>query len=371
MDTEQLPNETAPDTTGFPSTPAPPRNDGGKKRRAGIVILILIISGTIIGFSWWVRSKTHISTDNAFIEARIHSISAKVSGTVVQVSAKDNQFVKKGDLLVEIDPADYRVQVKNAEAELDVARNDTSGDYANIDAAKASVEFARAKLDQAELDSKRGKALYAKEVIPKEQLDRLETARKIAESQLHAIVGNLRKELAKLGLPGPGGKDARIKQKKAKLDEAGLNLSYTRIYAPADGYITRKSVEPGNNLQPGQALMAVVALDDSWVTANYKESQLTHVKPGQQVEFSVDAYPGQKFKGGVESIMAGTGAAFSLLPPENASGNYVKVVQRIPVRIAIDKGADPEHRLRVGMSVVPSILTERRLVDILKELNPF
>ncbi len=369
MEQEKPSIDTTPDSREAPATP--PKTGTGKKRRAGIVILLLIIAGTVTGFSWWIKSKTHISTDNAFVEARIHAISAKVTGTVIQVPVKENQHVKKGDILLELNPADHQVLVKNAAAELDVARNDTSGDYANIEAAKAAVDFAQAKLDQAELDLKRGKALYAKEVIPKEQLDRLETARRVTESQFHSIMGNLRKDLAKLGLSVKGVKDPRVTQKQARLEEAQLNLSYTRIYAPADGYITRKSVEPGNNIQPGQPLMALVALDDAWVTANYKESQLTHVKPGQKVDFEVDTYPGQKFRGSVESIMAGTGAAFSLLPPENATGNYVKVVQRIPVRIAIDKTSDPEHRLRVGMSVVPSIITGRKLGDILKDLNPF
>ena len=213
------------------------------------------------------------------------------------VAVKDNQPVKKGDLLVQLDPQDYQVQVQNAQAELDMARNQTSGDYAQVGAAKASAELAKARLDQAELDLHRGKALFIKEVIPREQLDRLETQRRIAESQLRETRENVRKEQSSLGLSGRGGKEARVAQKQAKLEEARLNLSYTRIYAPADGYVTRKSVEPGNNLQPGQPLMAVVALEDSWVTANYKESQLTHVAPGQRVEFQVDAYPGSKVRG--------------------------------------------------------------------------
>jgi len=135
--------------------------------------------------------------------------------------------------------------------------------------------------------------------------------------------------------------------------------------APNDGYVTRRGVEAGNYVQPGQALMAVVSLKDAWITANYKESQLTDVRPGQKVEFTVDSYPGRRFTGQVESVMAGTGAAFSMLPPENATGNYVKVIQRVPVKIAIDKGSDPEHLLRVGMSVVPVILTGRRFTDVI------
>ena len=367
MEQEKQSIEPTPAQEDAPAAPA----GTGKKRRAGMVILLLLVVGTVIGFSWWIKSKTHITTDNAFVEARIHTISARVSGTVIQVPVVDNQPVKKGDLLVVLDPADYMVRVANAAASLDIAKNETSGTYAQVDAARAAVNSDRAKLEQTELDLQRGKALHKKEVIPKEQLDRLETARRVAAAKLAETEGSVRQALALLGLTGTGGKDAQVARRTAELEESRLNLSYTRIYAPADGYITRKSVEPGNNLQLGQALMALVALDDAWVTANYKESQLTHVNPGQKVEFTVDTYPGQKVLGNVESIMAGTGAAFSLLPPENATGNYVKVVQRIPVRIAIDKASDPDRRLRVGMSVVPTIITGRKAMDILKELNPF
>ncbi len=363
--------ESAPGTREAPHAAAAAKNVNGKRRRAGIVILLLMTAGIATALAWWATGKAHISTDNAFIEARTHAVSAKVGGTVLNLLVNDNQPVKRGDLLVELDPKDYQVQLRNAQAELEMARNQTSGDYAGVDAAKASAELARARLDQVELDLQRGRALFAREVIPREQLDRLETQHRIAESQLREARENVRKEESGIGLSSRGGKEARVAQKQAKLEEARLNLSYTRVYAPADGYVTRKSVEPGNNLQPGQPLMAVVALDDAWVTANYKESQLSHVEPGQMVEFRVDAYPGRKFTGSVESIMAGTGAAFSLLPPENATGNYVKVVQRVPIKITIDKESDPEHGLRMGMSVVPTIHTGRKLADILKELNPF
>jgi membrane fusion protein (multidrug efflux system) len=168
-----------------------------------------------------------------------------------------------------------------------------------------------------------------------------------------------------------GSREAKVAQRQAQLAEAQLHLAYTKVLAPADGYVTRKNVEPGNYLQPGQPVMAIVSLDDAWITANYKESQLTHVRPGQQVRIKVDAYPDKTFSGTVESIMAGTGAAFSLLPPENATGNYVKVVQRIPVRIALDHDSDPDQLLRVGMSVVPTIDTGQNQLAILKGLLPF
>ncbi|HJV35380.1 MAG TPA: HlyD family secretion protein [Geomonas sp.] len=331
-----------------------------KRRRGGIVLLVIIIVGAVLGVRQWMHAKTHIETDDAFIESHVHSVSSRIPALVKTVAVRDNQFVHKGDLLVELDDSDFRARMKTAAASVEVAKNETSGDYAQVDAAKASVGLASATLEQADLDLKRGQKLYAKEVIPKEQLEKLTTARRVAEMRLKEAQESERRAEAMLGMAGSGSREARVAQKQGELQTAALNLSYTRIVAPTDGYVTRKSVEAGNYVQPGQALMALVTLDDAWVTANYKESQLTHVRPGQQVEFKVDSYPGHVFRGTVDSIMAGTGAAFSMLPPENATGNYVKVVQRIPVKIAIDRKSDPEHLLRVGMSVVPTILTEER-----------
>ena len=331
-----------------------------KKQRGGIVLAVILVFAVAFGLQQWVHSRTHIQTDNAFIESHIHSVSSRIPAMVRRVAVVDNQYVHKGDLLVELDPADYQARVKTAAAALEMARNETSGDYAQVESARASIGLAKARQEQANLDLKRGEALYAKEVIPREQLDRLRTALRVAQLQLKEAQEAENRAAALIGISGTGSKDARIAQKQGELETASLNLSYTRIVAPNDGFVTRKSVEAGNYVQPGQAQMALVTLEDAWVTANYKESQLTHVRPGQRVEFTVDSYPGRRFTGSVQSIMAGTGAAFSMLPPENATGNYVKVIQRIPVRIAIDKGSDPEHLLRVGMSVVPTILTGRR-----------
>lgn len=343
---------------------APRQGRGGKRRIAGIVIIVLMAAGAIGGVHLWLRSLTHISTDNAFVEAHVYSLSARVPGNVTRVNVDDNQLVHKGDLLVELDAADYRAKEADATAALAIAKNETLGDHAQVEAARADLNLTRANLAQADIDLTRARRLYGREVISKEQLDRAETARKVAQSQVNAAQEALRKAQALVGAT-PAGKDARVAQKAAQLEESSLNLSYTRIYAPADGYITKKSVEPGNNVQAGQPLLALVALNDTWVVANYKERQLTHVKPGQLVEFEVDAYPGKTFRGRVDSIMAGTGSAFSLLPPENATGNYVKVVQRIPVKIIVDKASDPTNLLRVGMSIVPSIVIDASPWDIL------
>ena len=343
--------------TTAPSEKKEQKSGLSKKKRGGIVLLVIVVAGGLFGLRQWVRSQTHIETDNAFIEAHIHSVAARIPGLVQQVAVVDNQFVHQGDLLVELDPADYRARTTSATASLEMAKNQTSGDYAEVESARANVNLAAAKLEQANIDLKRAEALYAKEVIPREQLDRARTAQKVALAQVREANESENRAKAMIGLSGTGSKDARVAEKQAELQTAQLNLSYTRIVAPSDGYVTRKGVEVGNYVQPGQALMAIVPLEGTWITANYKESQLNHVRPGQEVEFTVDGYPGRHFRGKVESIMAGTGAAFSLLPPENATGNYVKVTQRIPVRIAIDSMSDPEHLLRVGMSVVPTILT--------------
>jgi membrane fusion protein (multidrug efflux system) len=345
-------------------------NNGGR-RKVGIVLLVLVLLGVLVGGWFWYKSKVEVATDDAFVRAHLHQISARVPGHVVNVPLEDNQLVEPGDLLVTLDDADYRVKVANATARVDVARNDASGNYALINAVQATLQQAEARRAQAILDLSRGEALFAKEVIPRERLEQLQTARKIADGAVAEARENLARARATVGAGRNGDLEASVAQRVAELELAKLDLSYTRIVAPVAGYVTHKAVEVGINVQAGQPLLTLVQLDDPWVVANYKESQLTHVEPGQKVSFSVDTYPGVTFSGRVDSIMAGTGAAFSLLPPENATGNYVKVVQRIPVKIVIDRDSDPQHLLRVGMSVVPTIFTGRSLGDIISHLNPF
>lgn len=339
-----------------------------KKRHIGTLLVLLLVAW---GGLWlWYRSKALVETDDAFVESHVHVISPRVAGHVLRVLVKDNQRVAKGELLVELDPAEYQAQVNRAAAVLALAENQTSGDHAAVDQARAGVGQARAVLEQAELDLQRGEALLAREVMPKEQVDRLRTAVRVARARLQESLEALKRARAVIGQSVRGG-EARIAQRRAELAAAQLALSYTRVVAPADGYVTRKNVESGNNVRAGQPLLALVELEQPWIVANFKEGQLAHVRPGQKVEFAVDAFPGRSFSGRVDSIMAGTGAAFSLLPPENATGNYVKVVQRIPVKIAIDLESDPQHLLRVGMSVVPTIHTGLGLGEALAGIIPF
>ena len=358
------------------------QDNNNKKKKLGFVVLgIIIIVGAVTLFLYLRYKATHISTDDAFVDGHIHTIASKVKGTVKSIRVKDNQPVKKGDLLVEIDPEDYVVKVNETmsaanvekaklseiEAQIDVARNRTSEINASIEAAKANLELQEANLNQAEKDGKRAENLYKAETISKEKYEKTMTAYKAALAQAKAAREQLKqvekaletqKAIVRQAEVQRVSQLSKIKEKEARLNTAELNFGYTRVYAPANGYVSKRSVETGNQVQAGQPLLAVVSLDNIWVTANYKETQLEKVKPGQRATFRVDTYPGRKFRGRVDSIMSGTGAAFSLFPPENATGNYVKVVQRIPVKIAIDADADPSYSLRIGMSVVPTIIIE-------------
>jgi len=246
---------------------------------------------------------THVSTDDAFIEAHVIPISPKVASHVSKVLVDDNQEVKDGELLVELDARDYEAKLLMT---------------------KASLESAEAERAQAAQDVERYKKLAENDEVSKQQLDkallRLQTAQ------------------------------AQVAKTSADNEQASLQLSYTRISTPARGQVTRKNVEQGAYLQVGQAIMAIVS-PERWVIANFKETQLTHMRPGQKVNIRVDAFPNMHYKGIVDSIQRGTGARFSLLPAENATGNYIKVVQRVPVKIVLDAGSKTDTRLVPGMSV--------------------
>jgi membrane fusion protein, multidrug efflux system len=353
-----------------------------KRKKIGFIILSsMILIGALVLFFYLRYKATHITTDDAYIDGRIHTIAARIKGSVNSIYVQDNQQVKRGDLLIEIDPADYDVKVSEAssgvhaeksklaevEARIQAAKMQMAELKAAIETAKANRELQEANVQQAEKDAKRAENLYKLETISKDRYEKTLTAYTVALAQAKAVREQLKQAEKALETQASVVKQAEalraselslIGEKEAKLDAAQLSYGYTKIYAPSDGYITKKSVEVGNQIEVGQPLMAVVALDDIWVTANYKETQLQNVRPGQKVKFKVDTYSGKNFTGKVESIMSGTGAVFSLFPPENATGNYVKVVQRIPVKIVPDKDTDTKHVLRIGMSVVPTILVK-------------
>jgi membrane fusion protein, multidrug efflux system len=342
----------------------------------GAIVGIILVGAVIVAYLYYLA--TRISTDDAFVEGRVHTIASKIAGTVKAVSVTDNQAVKKGDILVEIDEVDYAIKVKEAstaldtekirlfeaESRLDAARKQVEEIKAAINSARASEELQEANARQARIDMKRAENLFKSEAISRERFEKAKTSLDVAEAQLRASREQVKRLEASLDAQASLVKQAEavvrtqgasIKQRQTMVEAADLNRSYTKITAPVDGYVTKKSVEVGNQVNAGQPLLAVVALDDLWVIANYKETQLQKIKPGQKVKIAIDAHPDKKLTGVVESIMAGTGATFSLFPPENATGNYVKVVQRIPVKIMLDKDANTESILRIGMSVVPTV----------------
>lgn len=381
----------------------------GKSRKKGALAIFLVVTlATVVsGAIYWRHRQSHISTDDAYVEGRIHPVAARISGTVVEVLVDDNRPVKKDQPLVRIDPEPYAVRVaaassalsaaaadlaaadsdtKAAQSDIAAAKEDLAAAQSQLAQARVAVEAARARsslsaarLAQALRDAERSKNLFERHSISRERNEKIQTEAEVAKAQDDVAKDELR--LAEAALPTQealiaqrravvgqrqavlaqreakiGQKRADVKQKESMLAEAGLFRKYAEVPAPTDGYVTRKSVEAGQVVSAGQNLLAVAALTDVWVVANYKETDIEKIRPGQEVEIRVDTYPGKKFRGKVESIMAGTGSAFSLFPPENASGNYVKVVQRVPVKIVLDKGEDPEHVLRLGMSVVPTVL---------------
>jgi membrane fusion protein, multidrug efflux system len=309
-----------------------------KKKKVIVLLIVLLATGILLWSVQSIRALGEVSTDDAYIEGRIHSIASKVSGTVKKVYIDDNQRVAKGQLLLEIDPADYDLQASSARSALEAEK-------IRLNDAQSGIRVSRISLVQATLDKQRAERLLKDNVLPKERYEKIITAYKLAVEQLKAA--DSKRDLEK----------ALVAGREVAFKTAELNLSYTKIFAPSDGNVANKSVESCNQIQAGQPLMAVVALDDIWITANYKETQLKKVRSGQRVKIKVDTYPGKTFAGKVDSIKVGTGAVFSLFPPENALGNYVKVVQRIPVKIVLDKAANDRYVLRIGMSCVPTIIT--------------
>jgi membrane fusion protein (multidrug efflux system) len=418
----------------------------------GAAIVLLIIA--VLGIRYWLYARSHESTDDAFIDGHIIQISPKASGYVLKVYVTDNQQVKAGDLLVELDARDYETRLDQAKAALDAglaqqhqaqtqvtltrvntranvqqaaagvtqARSGVAGSRAGaaaersrinqaaagVSTAQANVEQSRAQLAAAQAEAKRANAdvlryqeLYSKDEISRQQLDAAIAAAHTADAQVEAArqrvaateaqVNEARSaeaaqaQNARRAQTQITGAQAQVSEAQGRLAQANtapqqvavseaqartaganleslraavaqaeLELSYTKVYAPEAGRVTRKAVEMGALVQVGQPLMAVVP-GDVWVTANFKESQIGKIRPGEPAELRVDAYPDKTFRGHVDSIQAGTGARFSLLPAENATGNYVKVVQRVPVKIVFDESPDPQRLLAPGMSVVPEV----------------
>jgi membrane fusion protein, multidrug efflux system len=338
---------------------APKKDNRRRHLFAGIAALAL---GLATGAYYLEFIAPFESTDDAFVEAHVTPVAPQVAGRVAQLFVKDNQDVQQGDVLLQIDPRDYQAKLDQQRANLAAAQSrlkqasaQFSADQARVAQEKANVIAAAAQAKQAEADYKRYQAVGDLGVSAS-QLDLADTQARSAAAEVDAARN---KELAaeaqaSLDQAGIQTATAEVQRSEAAVRQAQLDLSYTQVKAPEAGYVTHRTVEAGAYVQPGQALLAIVP-EHVWVVANFKETQLTHMHPGQPVQVEVDAYPQMKFTGHVDSIQHGSGASFSLLPPENASGNYVKVVQRVPVKIVLDNVSNPSVVLGPGMSVEPEV----------------
>ena len=302
------------------------------------------------------------STDNAFIEGYVIPTASQVPGRVAELLVKDNQRVKRGEVLVKIDPRDFDASLAQARADLaaalsrlDQAKAQVRATEAKFAQSLASVTAAEAEDRRAADDLKRYESVERR-AVSKSAIDLAQSQARAATANLEATRSQAKAAEAEVALSeaGVGTAAAAVQQAQARVRQAELNLSYTEIIAPEDGRVTRRVVENGAYIQPGQPLMAIVPRR-YWVIANFKETQLTYMRVGQPVEVAVDAYPGRRFKGHIESMQSGAGARFSLFPPENATGNYIKVVQRVPVKILLDDLPENDLALGPGMSVVPKI----------------
>lgn len=392
-----------------------PEGPHDKKKRLAIATVVVL---TLTGFGYYLYTRSLVATDDAFIDGRVHPITPRVAGYVNEVPVEDNQLVKAGDVLVVLDPTDNAVALAQARADLASAEAQLTAQELGVplqlsqtsskvtsanaqleseqrsfeqavkerDAAGQDADQIQAQLDQDKLDYTRISQLRGKGVVSQSDLDTIENKRRGHEAQLRAarskaeganrrlesITADIKRLRSEITLAETGQDQAAIQDKEAlaqrakadlareKVRQAELNLAYTKILAPVSGHVTKKQIESGRLVAAGQSLMTIVPLDpgELWVTANYKETQLKNVHPGQKATMEVDTYPGRQITGHVESLMAGTGSVFSLFPTENASGNYVKIVQRIPVKIVFDKENGELPNLRLGMSVVPTIHTD-------------
>ena len=391
------------------------RRSTGRKRTRRTILFAVVGLAAVLGSVMLYRYVTsYESTDDAQIDGYIYPVSSRVPGYVVRVTVDDNEFVQAGTVLAQLDPKDYEVAAANAKAtlanteassdatrinvpltsvntssQLTAAQADVQSAQAGLTAATHQFEAAQAALRQAEAndlkaqdDVARYKPLAAKDEIPQQQYTQAVDSQKataaaveaakssagaaeqavsqastrVTQAQAALHYAETRPQQISVQRSRAEAAEAQKEQAAAALRQAQLNLQYTTVVAPVSGIVGQRTVQPGQNVSPGQQLMTIVPLDSDniWVTANFKETQLTYMKPGQPVKISVDTY-GRSYNGHVLNIAGATGARYSLLPPENATGNYVKVVQRIPVKIVFEKGQDPEHLLRPGMSVEPKV----------------
>ena len=342
-----------------------------KRRRPAVIAIACVIAVFLVGGGayYWYSGRNIESTDDAYTDGRAITIAPQVSGTVVSLDVTDNEFVHKGQPLIHIDPRQYKSDRGLAAGTLTTAKAQHAGQQfaaqiarksfpAQLEQAKAQVANAEAGLLQAQLEYKRQTSLTSL-ATTQQKVEQVTAAQKQAEAQVLVAKAQVEENspveqrIEQVDAQVAQNK-GQVEQAQAQLDRADLNLEWTVVTAPQDGWITKRNVEVGNYVTPGQQIFSIVS-PEIWITANFKESQLRDMRPGQKVQIEVDAYPGLKLRGHVDSVQLGSGTKFTAFPPENATGNFVKIVQRVPVKIIIDEGLDPKLPLPLGISVVPTV----------------
>lgn len=349
------------------STAAPPRR---RKFPWGRVLAVLILLAVIAGAAYYVyATRNEQDTDDAYTDGNAVSVAAQVSGYVVHLAVGDNQFVHKGDLIVKIDPRLFIAARDEARGQLDFARAQLRNFRiakeiaettfpARLEAAQANLAAAKAMQFKADADFRRfhevNPAATTRQDIDNATANARQAAAAVLQADAQVKEAMLVKPNVDLATQQVNQWEAQVEQAQANLDQATLNLGYTDVVAPQDGWVTKRNVVEGNYLQSGTEIMALV-VPDVWVTANFKETELARMRRGQRVRIHVDAYPSLKLTGHVDSVQMGSGSKFTAFPPENATGNFVKIVQRVPVKIVIDSGLDPNLPLPLGISVEPTV----------------
>lgn len=340
-----------------------------RSKKPLIILAVIVVLLAIVAFVWWFMTRNQESTDDAYTDGNAVTIAPKVAGYVVKLEVNDNVYVHKGQLLVEIDPREYRAQVEQAQAQLGLADAQLQSAQVQLDIARvrypAEYRQAQAQTASALADLHQAQAEYNREhnvdtrATSQQNIDAADAKQasaraSVKQAQAQLATASLVAQQIRQALAAVQERRQQVEQARAQLDQAQLNLTWCEVRAPSDGWITRRNVQLGTYLQPGASLFSIVT-PQIWVTANYKESQLDEMRPGNKVTIDVDAYPGLELHGHVDSIQQGSGSRFSAFPAENATGNFVKIVQRVPVKIVIDSGMPADHPLPLGLSVEPTV----------------
>ncbi len=315
---------------------------------------LIIVAGTFFGYRHWQHNIEYPKTDNAYLQANVLHIAPQITGTVLELKVKNNQLVKKGALLFKVDPSAFQLAVVKAHAHLDETLKQVKAAQLALAAAQSRVEEREAELTNTEKDANRTLVLVKKKLYPATAGDKATRQLKVAKAALEAARSQVQEAKAKLGKLGD--KNAGVRSARATLAQTELDLDHTIVRAPCAGHIAHLTLRQGDQVTANQPTFMIIELQHWWLDANFKETQLQRIRPGQRAEIVIDMYPNHVFKGTVESISPGSGTAFSLLPAENATGNWIKVTQRVPVRVRIDD-IDPKFPLRIGLSATVTIDT--------------